>query len=183
MQHNYGWWRSKKHGTVFPIVKIMRSWRLIFIMGIRISIRRCLYIYSASEFCIMVWHLEYRIWNVHVALLVTPLSSHVTAGLDLQEWTQRVALQWCHNERDGVPNHQPHDWLLKRLFTRRSKKTSKLRVTGLCEGNSPVTCEFPAQRASNAENVSIRWRHHGNLHTVIPSSSIPWFSLQTWRFV
>ena len=36
----------------------------------------------------------------------------------------------------------------------RSKKTSKLRVTGLCEGNSPVTDEFPAQRASNAENVS-----------------------------
>ena len=27
-------------------------------------------------------------------------------------------------------------------------------------GNSPVTGEFPAQRASNAENVSIWWRHH-----------------------
>ena len=34
---------------------------------------------------------------------------------------------------------------------RRSKKTSKHRVTGLCEGNSPVTGEFPAQRPSNAE--------------------------------
>ena len=43
---------------------------------------------------------------------------------------------------------------------RKSKKTSKLRVTGLCEGNSPVTGEFPAQRASYAENVSIWWRHH-----------------------
>ena len=42
-----------------------------------------------------------------------------------------------------------------------SKKTSKLCVTGLCAGNSPVTCEFPALRASNAENVSIWWRHHG----------------------
>ena len=40
-------------------------------------------------------------------------------------------------------------------------KTSKLRVTGLCEGNSPVTGQFTAQRASNAENVSIWWRHHG----------------------
>ena len=28
-------------------------------------------------------------------------------------------------------------------------------------GDSPVTGEFPAQRASNAENVSIWWRHHG----------------------
>ena len=37
----------------------------------------------------------------------------------------------------------------------------KLRVTGLCEGNSPVTGEFPAQKTSNAENVSIWWRHHG----------------------
>ena len=44
---------------------------------------------------------------------------------------------------------------------RRSKKTSKLRVAGLCEANSPVTGEFSAQRASNAENVSIWWRHHG----------------------
>ena len=40
------------------------------------------------------------------------------------------------------------------------KNPSKLRVTGLCAGNSPVTGEFPAQMASNAENVSIWWRHH-----------------------
>ena len=47
-----------------------------------------------------------------------------------------------------------------RLFSPRSKKTSKLRVTGFCVGNSPVTGEFPAQRASNAENVSVWWRHN-----------------------
>ena len=58
-------------------------------------------------------------------------------------------------------NQQPHDCLLKRLFGRRSKKTSKLRVTDLCDGNSPVTGEFPAQRASNTENVFDWWRHHG----------------------
>ena len=69
-------------------------------------------------------------------------------------------LQWRHNERDCVSNHRRLDGLLNLLFRRRSKKTSKLRVTGLCEGNSPVTSEFPAQRASNAENVSIWWRHH-----------------------
>ena len=71
------------------------------------------------------------------------------------------ALQWRHNERDRLSNHQPHDRLPNRLFGRRSKKTSKLRVTGLYEGNSAVTGEFPAQRASNAKNVSIWWRHHG----------------------
>ena len=69
-------------------------------------------------------------------------------------------LQWHHNERDGASNHQTRDYLLNRLCRRSSKKTSKLRVTGLCEGNSPVTGEFPAQTASNAENVSIWWRHH-----------------------
>ena len=72
----------------------------------------------------------------------------------------RISLHWRHNELDGVSNHQPHDCLFIHLFTRRSKKTSKLCVTGLFVGNSPVTGEFPAQMASNAENVSIRWRHH-----------------------
>ena len=72
-----------------------------------------------------------------------------------------MALQWRHNDHDGVSNHQPRDCLLNRLFRRRSKKTSKLRVTGLCEGNSPGTGEFPAQMASYAQNVSIWWRHHG----------------------
>ena len=42
-------------------------------------------------------------------------------------------------------------------------KTSKLRIIGLCAENSPVSGEFPAQRASNAENVSIWWRHHGTV--------------------
>ena len=40
------------------------------------------------------------------------------------------------------------------------KKTSKLRVTGLCVRNSPVTGEFPAQRAGYARNISTWWRHH-----------------------
>ena len=72
-----------------------------------------------------------------------------------------MALQWLHNGLDGVSIHQPHHCLLSRLFGRRSKKTSKLRVTGLCVGNSPGTGEFPAQMASNAENVSIWWRYQG----------------------
>ena len=70
------------------------------------------------------------------------------------------SLRWRHNGRDRVSNHQPHDCLLNCLFRRRSKKISKLHVTGLCAGNSPGTGEFPAQMASNAENVSIWWRHH-----------------------
>ena len=69
-------------------------------------------------------------------------------------------LQWRHNGHDGVPNHHPYGCLLNRLFRRRSKTTSKIRVTGPCAGDSSVTGEFPAQRTSNAVNVSIRWHHH-----------------------
>ena len=68
-------------------------------------------------------------------------------------------LQWLHNERDGVSNHHPHNYLINRLFRRRLKNTSKLRVTDFCAGNSSVTGEFPAQRASSAEYGSIWWRH------------------------
>ena len=90
-----------------------------------------------------------------------------------------LSLQWRHNGRDSVSNHQTHDCLLNRLFRRRSKKTSKLRVTGLCAGNSPVTGEFPAQLASYAKNVSIRWRHHDlfyfdSIFTKVPSYGSIW---------
>ena len=71
-----------------------------------------------------------------------------------------VTFQWRHNGRDSVSNHQLHDCLLNSLFRCRSKKTSKLPVTGLCAGNSAGTGEFPAQMASYAENVSIWWRHY-----------------------
>ena len=78
----------------------------------------------------------------------------------IQELLNGAALQWRHNGRDGISYHQHHHCLLNCLFRRRSKKTSELRVTGLCVGNSPVTGEFLARMASHAENVSIWWRHH-----------------------
>ena len=59
----------------------------------------------------------------------------------------RVSLRWRHNERDGVSNHQPHDCLLNRFFRCRLKKMSTLHITGLCEGNSLVTGEFPQKGA------------------------------------
>ena len=52
-------------------------------------------------------------------------------------------LQWRHNERNAISTHRCLDYLLSRLFRCRSKKTSKLHVTGLCEGNPPVTGGFP----------------------------------------
>ena len=43
-------------------------------------------------------------------------------------------------------------------YQRKHQSSASLR-----EGNPPVTGGFPSQRASNAENVSIRWRHHVSL--------------------
>ena len=60
-----------------------------------------------------------------------------------------------HDGHNSISNHQPYNRLLKSLFRCRSKKTSKLHVTGLCVGNPPVTGELPAQRTSNGANVSI----------------------------
>ena len=56
------------------------------------------------------------IWCLHHAVTSLLIHKHIT--------------MMSHNERDDVSNHQPHDCLLNRLFRRRSKKTSKLRVTG-----------------------------------------------------
>ena len=102
---------------------------------------------------VMTWHREKRSWRV---LSLSTCSKTVYSTLLVQYGT----LRGRHNGHDNVSNHQPRECLLNSLIRCRSKKTSKLRVTGLCAGNSPETSEFPAQMTSNAENVSIWWRHH-----------------------
>ena len=96
---------------------------------------------------------------------------YVLGHQQVQLWLWR-SLQWRHNAHDSVSNHQPHYCLLNRLVRRKSKKTSKLRVTGLCAGNSPETDEFPAQMASNAETVSIWWRHHVDILNTPESTDV-----------
>ena len=92
----------------------------------------------------------------------------------------RMAFEWRHNERDNVSNHQHLDCFLKRLFRRKSRKISKLHVTGLCEGKPQVTL----QRASNAGNVFIWWRHHGVIistaHWMLCTVYIPKWHLTSW---
>ena len=109
-----------------------------------------------------ILRLKNKIWNnIQQNALDTSPRSRVEFG----------ALQWRHDERNSVPNHQPHECLLNDLFGRRSKKTWKLCVTGLCAGNSPVPGEFTAQMASIAENVLIWWRHHVTWYQYVYSVS------------
>ena len=84
--------------------------------------------------------------------------SHYTNWLTLTPRAY-LTLQWRHNGHDDISNHRHLDCVCNRLFRHRLKKTSKLHVTGLCNGNSLMTSEYPAQRVSNAENVSIWWHH------------------------
>ena len=95
--------------------------------------------------------------NIHTSVMQWNIMKYCTNALFYSKKRDK-SLQWRHNEFHGVSNHQP---LLNRRFRHRSKKTPKLRVTGLCAGNSLITGEFPAQKTSNAENVSIWWCHHG----------------------
>ena len=113
---------------------------------------------SCRKKCYYFW---WSTWLLYVSEY-SPTHDEVMAPGSLSHYRPFVlrTLQWRHNGHHSVSNHQPHDCLLNRLFRRRSTKTSKLCVTGLCVGNSPGTGEFPTQMASNAENVSIWWRHH-----------------------
>ena len=123
----------------------------------------CVCFHDISRFCPCSDNIQYSVWwKYHeVVPKVVPyiFRQHDSAGKELT-----VTLRWRHNELDGVSDHQPHDCLLNHLFGCRSKKTSKLRVTGLCAG---IRREFPAQMASDAENISIWWRHHGSIHSAV----------------
>ena len=110
-------------------------------------------------------HLIQNCWHEAYHISPMPVEAIPKTGKNGRCLVTIKPLRWRHNGCDSVSNHQPHDCLLNRLFRRRSKKTSKLRVTGLCVGNSQQTVEFPAQMASNAENVSIWWRHHAQKST------------------
>ena len=107
------------------------------------------------------------LWEIHSIhysdIIMSEMASQITSLTHLCITDPRYivygTLHWRHNDHGDISNHQPHGCLLNHLFSRRSKKTSKLCVTGLCVGNSLATGEFPAQRASNTENISIWWHH------------------------
>ena len=81
------------------------------------------------------------------------------------------SLQWRQNGRDSVSNHQPRECLLSRLIRHISKKTSKLRVTGLCVGNSPGPMNSPhegpvARKMFPFDDVIMLWTKWSALHHV-----------------
>ena len=67
------------------------------------------------------------IWFSETSLAPKDISTMASSKL-------QQTLQRRHNERDDVSNYRRLDCLFNRLLRRRSKKTSKLRVTGLSVG-------------------------------------------------
>ena len=73
----------------------------------------------------------------------------------------KCALQWRHNERDRVSNHRRLDCLLLPFVQSQIKENIKAPCHWPLWGEFTGDSEFPAQRASNAENVPILCCHHG----------------------
>ena len=121
---------------------------------------KCIYLAHNIFKCLFMKQTIILCWKLNLEVQLT-INQYIIKSL----WPRHIiwwhrSLQWCHSGCDAISDHQHQDCLLNRLFRHRSEKTSKLHITGLSEGNSPVTGEFPAQRASNMENVSIWWWHH-----------------------
>ena len=87
--------------------------------------------------CMTLIQLGTVLWNIWMAFSIIIRLAAFASNVIVFWLVWLITLQWRHNV--------PHECFLNRLFRRRSQKTSKLRVTGLCEGNSPVTGEFPAK--------------------------------------
>ena len=95
------------------------------------------YMFSPKTLIALLWYcISYSQLNYHLARLGS--CAYIFRHWQFFEhYLGIIALQWRHNGPDSVSNHQPRECLLSRLIKRRSKKTSKLRVTGNCAG-SPV---------------------------------------------
>ena len=141
--------------------------------------------FFAGESCVVdLWKIGENVfiflsWYELHSWTLKPHEIHVTLNIIIIVNALRQGLNGQHRFRQHLEVHSLHynDIIMSTMASqitsvtivystvysrRKSKKTSKLHITGLCEGNSLVTSEFPAQRASNAENVSIWWRHHVN---------------------
>ena len=93
------------------------------------------------HYCIIGFHTFWKLTTVNLSKLYHAIT--VEYWIMRQRSIGAISLRWRHNGHDGVSNHQPHHCLLNHLFGCRSKKTSKLCVTGLCPGNSPGPVNSP----------------------------------------
>ena len=102
---------------------------MVYFIGIFLMINRCLWCN----------HMPVPVPMKKLRSVVVTSHKHHRYCFSNYNTKANISIQRRHNGRDGVSNHRPHDCLFNRIFRRKSKKTSKLCVTGLFAGNSPVT--------------------------------------------
>ena len=74
-------------------------------------------------------------------------------------------LQWRHNERDGISNHQPRDCLFNRLFKAQIKENIKAPRHWPSWGEFTGDRWIPRTKGQYHGKASIWWRHHEKLGT------------------
>ena len=133
------WWKQFHHSSVILVTNDnvrCRWWRSL----------RPITCTDSHQLLFNPCHTEFNLENMKMHLRFyhfKPYTSwRCSLFCSLWYWSH-PALQWRHNEGHDVSNHRHLDFLLNRMLRHKSQKTSKLRVTGLCEGNSPVTGGFP----------------------------------------
>ena len=129
------------------------------------------------------WDVLYKWMGICKTFIMLPYKTMLLASS-----YHSISLLWRHNEHDSVSYHQPRGCLLDRLFRRRSKKTSKLRVTGLCVGNSPGPVNSPhkgpvTRKMFPFDDVIMCWprprkKHHpSSLNLTIFIARLNWESI------
>ena len=118
-------------------------WKFLILLYVSLSSRRRCFGYKMDTISMIMLHFLCFRFSSWFSLQVIP------------RFIMFCRLHYSDSVMGAMASHITSVSTVCCLFRRRSKKTSKLRVAGLCEGNSPVTGEFPAQRASNAENFPL----------------------------
>ena len=133
-------------------------------------------------FCIILGFYYISVHKANVSLYGK--SMNATSEKQKPDSTWLFSLHWRYNDHDGVSNHQPHGCLLNRLFRRRSKKTSKLRITGLCVGNSlgPVNSQHkrPVTRKMFPFDDVIMYFDYHHIHVAECTGKIVYVAFQKY---
>ena len=139
--NNWYWWRCFEVHQTVPLTLLVYQIRIIHFQCD--TFKMLCEAQNTVHFHNYVPSLHRRVFSCSLVLGCLPIFVRVISP----HWGNHTisTSRWRHNGRDSVSNHQPYDCLLNRLFRRRSKKISKLRVTGLCTGISLGTGEFPVK--------------------------------------
>ena len=157
---------------------------------------------------VLSWDLDYlsftwMTYPVYPTCFTVSFMTAISPSLDNWALPSFTKLHCRHNDHDGVSNHQPRGCLLSRLFRHRSKKTSKLRVTGLCVGNTPgplnsphkgpgtrkmfpfddVIMKFNRQWPTKSGALTIIWVAHCQQTLLILTKLNLWYPILTRRYI